>query len=174
MTKVRSHREKQTNQCARKTQRPKAFRSEKKVICKNVARESDFRRTGLDPACPFRASAVCLHQCREGCGKMKLGRWAGPSSSGPWTPCEGVKREREVRKKLKTQIHCSDYFGFKRQWSKPKREFIGLCNWKVQRVNNIIKISFLFLHLPHPLSCVGFRLLQTLSTCWLLATPALQ
>ena len=32
--------------------------SVKKVTCKNVARESDFRRSGPEPACPFRTSAV--------------------------------------------------------------------------------------------------------------------
>lgn len=34
----------------------KAFRSEKKVLSKNVAKELDSRRTGSEPACPFHTS----------------------------------------------------------------------------------------------------------------------
>ena len=122
----------------------KAFRSEKKVPCKNVARASDFRSTGSEPAFPCSTRPVCLQRCRRGL-------WRG-SWGGGWGPRHHAKEweewMREVRKKLKGQTYCSDYFGFKRQRSKPEKEFIGLCNWKVQRFNNIIRIFFFFFH-PH-------------------------
>lgn len=50
--------------------------SVKKVTCKNVARESDFRRSGPEPACPFRTSAVV--DSRVKAMERKLEGWAGP------------------------------------------------------------------------------------------------
>lgn len=84
--------------------------------------------------------------------KLWRGSWRcgwGQIAMGPrHCAVEGKEWMREVRKKLKAQTCCSDYFGFKKQRSKPKQEFIGLCNWKVQRFDNIIRIFFLVLYFP--------------------------
>lgn len=47
----------------------KAFRSEKKVPCKNVARASDFRSTGSEPAFPCSTRPVVCSTVEEGCGE---------------------------------------------------------------------------------------------------------
>lgn len=92
----------------------KALRSEKKVLCKTVARGPDSGQAQSQPARSL--PGLCLQQSGEGCGGMKPERWAGPSCYGPWKPCKGVRRkEREVRKRRKAQAYCADSSGFKSQ-----------------------------------------------------------
>lgn len=93
------------------------------------------------------APALSAYSSVKAGGRDAAGEAGRANCHGPRTPCKEVRRTREVRKKQRAQTYCSDYFGFKRQRFKPKRKFIGLSNWKVQRFNNIIRIFFLFLHL---------------------------
>ena len=57
--------------------------SVKKVTCKNVARESDFRRSGPKPACPFHTSALVYSRVKA--MERKLEVWVGPDCHGSQT-----------------------------------------------------------------------------------------
>lgn len=93
---------------------------------------------------PALSTPVCLERAGE---RRSWRGGQGPvATHPPGTPGRGVRRKREVREKLKAQTCRSDYFGFGRQRSKPKRECVGLCNWKVRTFNHIIRIFFLLLH----------------------------
>lgn len=115
---MRSHREKRTDQGARQTQRQKHLGVKKSSLqkcCKGVRLQKDRPRASLP---------LLYHWCVSAAMRRWLGRWAGPRRYGPLAMQRSEKRE--VRKKLKAQAYCSDYLGFKRQRSKPKRDCTGL------------------------------------------------
>lgn len=132
----------------------KAFRSEKKGLCKNVARGSDSTQPQRQPARSL--PGLCVYSKVE----KAVERWSrrdgqGQVAMGPGNHAKEWEEKREVRKKLKAQAYCSDYSGFKSQRPKPKRECTGCVTGKCRRLDSIIRI---FCPFPHP---------HTHFLCWL-------